>query len=556
MNCEQLHALIEAGDAMPSPDARARGDAHLASCAECSAAWDAYRRWAALEVPQTPSHLRTRIAAAVDGAARRGATRRGKLRAPLLTAGFACVGAALAAAVAYVNSSPKTGPALVESFGGPSAPALPSDSGPPALVSSQSQPRASTSTGWSLEAQADIEGGDDLPPSSVDFNTVLVLAHSSPGDARLDALLDDVESALTRIAGLNVLGFDYALPLIEAGIPEERFAAILGAGHVLTIALQRAPSDFVDAVLLDGRTGEVLAGSAGGSAMPPEGDIDWRDRAEAIARLVHEHVDPAARERADGSKLADVLNTALTELERVAALARLGRSFENGRVVLPEPAIIAAADMAAGSTDSDTKRGVWMLLKGTGHPYLLEPLIQSLFVESDPAVRATAADALEDFVQEPRVREALVRARDTDVSEDVRAEAAASLMTDDERRTRALQTFADVSLPTPERERAMTDYARRTSPPLEDGIVGAMVDFVKESGRTSAWQSLGSLRNPQFVPPLLDALRDDADRDARASAVYGLGFHVDRPEVRAALENVRDTDPEWSVRRAAATMLR
>jgi len=194
-------------------------------------------------------------------------------------------------------------------------------------------------------------------------------------------------------------------------------------------------------------------------------------------------------------------------------------------------------------------------MKGTGHPYAVGPLLQSLGADADPEVRAAAASTLEDFVDEPAVRNALQRAQETDVSAEVRARAAESLLTNEQRRRRARDEFLDEGRPPWERLRAMLDYAGLG--PLDDEIAQAMLRFARneESPRT-AWHALGALRHPAFVEPLLDALRRERDPSVRTSMVFGLAGFIERPEVRERLTEARDEDPDFDVRRATASVLR
>jgi hypothetical protein len=63
------------------------------------------------------------------------------------------------------------------------------------------------------------------------------------------------------------------------------------------------------------------------------------------------------------------------------------------------------------------------------------------------------------------------------------------------------------------------------------------------------------IRNSKLVvPPLLGLLRDSRPL-AREGAVMGLGFHVDFPGVKTALELVAETDPSEGVATAAQDML-
>src|SRR5690606_7872912 len=108
-------------------------------------------------------------------------------------------------------------------------------------------------------APTDLSSFDPAPRFSVDTRTVLVLPDSSSGDARLPALLEDVVAALRETDSLNVLEPERAMPLIAAGIPEERISELLGAGYVLLLELPRDGATLINATLLDGSSGTDAA---------------------------------------------------------------------------------------------------------------------------------------------------------------------------------------------------------------------------------------------------------------------------------------------------------
>lgn len=366
-----------------------------------------------------------------------------------------------------------------------------------------------------------------------------------------------IVAALRAIGGLNVVEPEPALQMIASGVPEERISELLGAGHVLLIELPLDGATFINATLLDGASETDVAFLNVMSAERVT-DGDWSRQAASIARFMHERFDPGMRDAAAAEARDAVLNRALSDLERVTALAKVPRDVADGVTVLPDDVVLAGVDLANASLDPAVRALTWRVMKGTHHPYIVEPLLQALGSDADADVRSAAAGTLEDFVDQPVVRDALVRARDADVSADVRARAADAQLTDAQRRQRARNEFLDEQGGPANRLRAMLDYARLG--PIDDDVAPAMIRFARSetspSRRGTVWHALGRLRHTAFAEPLLDALQRERDASVRRSVVFGLAGFIDAPQVRAHLVEARDTEPDFDVRRAAAAVLR
>lgn len=69
--------------------------------------------------------------------------------------------------------------------------------------------------------------------------------------------------------------------------------------------------------------------------------------------------------------------------------------------------------------------------------------------------------------------------------------------------------------------------------------------------RSTIWQSMIGVGDPNLVDPLLHALANDVDARVRTRAAAALAVHKDAPGVREALDNAMEQDPEWRVRTAA-----
>lgn len=81
-----------------------------------------------------------------------------------------------------------------------------------------------------------------------------------------------------------------------------------------------------------------------------------------------------------------------------------------GKGALDSEVIAAAAALATTSADAQVRESIWAVLRGTRGKQVVQPLLKAL--ASDPAsnIRMQAAFSLRPFLDEPGVREALLRA--------------------------------------------------------------------------------------------------------------------------------------------------
>jgi HEAT repeat protein len=558
MNCLEISSMLDAGALETlAPEARQAVDRHFASCRACRESWVAYRAIADASVPQMPSQLRVRIAAAVAERAM------GETRAKRGWIGIGAVlvvGAALAATavVQLVERAPEPDAASRDSG---AAPAVPTPS------------TRATTTEISIARAADVAVQDAQPVAApiartlvLDHQSIVVLAVPDPTvDASVAAGFarchEEVLRALRSVAGLNVIADERIAVFAAAGFAEEEIARELGAASVMILkTMNREVS--CSATQRDAQTGEQIGISGTVFVGPRWTDEAWRSFAAQVAEIVENQTlkDPTT---VIAQAQATALNTALDDHTRLNAMVELFHATDPPKGPFDAGIVAAAVQIGSSSRDDDARRYAWHVLRGVDDSYVIEPLLHAL--ANDPAenVRGSAALTLGYFVDVPGVRDGLARAASSDPSPDVAAtcctvrEAARyALRSEAERRAFALQTVLDAGLPAEERLRPYNSSIDGRDVPLDEAAARAVfaLGLAEPSARSSAWHLLAQVRNPDFRPTLLDDLASHPAENVRSGAAWALAQYVDDEIVRAALEQASN-DSSRNVQRAAREVL-
>src|SRR6185503_4362346 len=335
------------------------------------------------------------------------------------------------------------------------------------------------------------------------------------------------------------------------------------------------------AELIDVQTSAVRT-RAGRNSSPWTADKS-REVAWDVARVVRDAIleDRNAIARAQTT----VLDPAVGVGGRVTSLGflRRGRLYverlhpDEFQGMAPEPipgafteaVVAAAANIGATWPEAGVRAYAWRYLRGVRDLNLTQALLYSLASDGDANVRCQAALTLGYLVDEPGVRNALMRATVEDPSMEpptsgcilsVRAAAQRALQSDDELRTASLRTVLDTTLPSASRLAPLHESVDGRGLPtvLDQTAAHAVFEIGRESSdariRSRAWESLGSSALPAFTPTLLEDLARHASEDVRAAAAAALKPYAGEMQVRAALEQAR-VDPSLVVRRAAQLAL-
>jgi HEAT repeat protein len=578
MNCEQIDYILD-GAAGETLDAAAKQslDRHLAACDACRGGWIAYQQIAAVSVPRPPRNLRQRIVAALG---EHSAVPARRPRPRVVVGSVALVaGLAAAAAIYFGYDDPEAAtdaPDVAEMLTTDPSARDERASPPSSTVSAD----ASATTADAAGAQGMVEPADT---PALDPYSIVVLVQVQPEFARTQSPIDSqradelakchqaVLQHLRAVAGLNVIGDERVAAFADSDASKEYIAQQLGAGSVMVVT----PDNWCRATQYDSLTGAVRSGLMFGSAEPRADG--WQSFAERVAAAVR---DSTLRDRATvlAEARATVMNTALSDRERMSALFALNRPGADGRQIsdiLDEAVVAAAVQIGMTSSDAQARSGAWLGLRGVDDHYVLEPLLHALANDEDERVRQQAALALSTFLAEPGVKEALQRSAAEDPSHQatadcciatVREAAQRASLTDDELVRWVRQTVLDDTLSARERlvplavtpdnrwvyvdelgddaALAAFDLAARGSG--NAGIRGVALEALART-REAAGSGAG---NPELVARLLSVLATDEDEHVRAAAASVLRPYAGEPDVRAALERAL-TDSSAYVAQAA-----
>jgi len=597
MNCAEVDRAL-ASHGPYTPKQKQAIDEHLSSCRDCREAWAAYRGLVAEPIPATPTALRHRVMRALL------ATRRVEPRAahPLrLGLGLLLLAGAAAASTWVYRSfeeEPTVPSALVESDNAPTAVSPSSgDTG----ARRATRPGAAPANGG--VGQPDVAPAGDAYP--LDAYSLVVLAIPSPALAPeaagyFEQCHEDALRALRTIDGLNLIAGGQVSPYGDSRRPPEEIGRELGAGRVLVLSTASATRfEQMPAPPREHEPGSRVAGScyadlidvqtnagrpiAGGTSSPWTAD-DSRRFAQGVAWGVRNAI---LEDR--GALIARAQATVLDPaggVGRVGALANLRRgrlyaeqlAIDEMQGMAPEPipgafteAVVAAAvNIGSAAPDAMVRLYAWRYLRGVRDPNLTQALLYSLASDGDARVRCQAALTLGYLLDEPGVRNALMRASLEDPSTEpptkdgcilsVRAAAERALQSDDELRAASLRTLLDPTLPSASRLAPLYESldGRGLPSALDETAAQAVFEIGQRAEdarvRALAWESLRSSVLPAFKPTLIEDLDRHPSEDVRAAAATALGPYAGEAQVRAALEQAR-ADPALVVRRAAQLAL-
>jgi hypothetical protein len=572
MNCLEINRLLDAQafERMSASDQQTV-ELHFRHCETCRDAWATYREMAGEVPPETPVELRARVAAAI---AERAPTEAHRLRRSLLFGGVLAVGAAVAAGIA-LQIAERTSSGLARHGEEPApaaAPALPGASD------------AAPSTG-ALAIDAGLDEADDhsvatrndAPPNPAEFaldahSIVVVNVPDPAADARATAEFADcreqVLQQLRAVDGLNVIADQRVTAFASTSLQPEEIARALGAGTVLVLKIMNHQAS-CSATQLDTKTGDERSGLmvfVDSKRRPDE----WTRFAATVAESVR---DAAIKDSLTvlSDAEATVLNTALSDAERVAALSKLRGPGQRSLIAEGSTVVVAAAQIAMASHDAGARASAWVGLRGVRDPYLVQPLLYSLANDAEEDVRRAAAFDLAYFVDEPSVRDALERAAAEDPSgvrpgqcctPTVREAARRSLLSDQELRDLAITTVLNDTLTDRERLQPLVSSPDGRALPVQltEEAARAVLDLGKSSQdadfRARAWWTLvRASPQPAFAQAFLDDLAHHPEDNVRGAAAAGLAQYADDPAVRAALERAASEDRSHGVRQRASDAL-
>lgn len=552
MNCQEINRILDSNTAELLPvDQKKAIDHHFGSCPACREAWAAYREMSALQIPDTPKALRSRIAAALAPAETRAFNR------SLIVGGALVVGAAVAATMALRidDSAPEFSQNREDS-----APITPS--GP--LAEHEVHPNSTNRVDYTPDNNGQSDSTSPHMAAPLDPNTVVVLLIpnrelSERRATLLDQFYMEILRHLQSVPGLNVIHPEHTAPFLASGTLEEEIARQLGAAHLVVLSTSSDPSLRLLITPVDVATGDAT-GSMGfappfDKRWPAELSSDAADVADFIKEGLTD-LTPADRAAAIADARASVLNSSLPPGERVEALGKLPQTPE----ARTEDIVLAAVELA--TIAPNLRASIWRAMYGVDDPYLIDPLISSLNYDDAEHRRRAAATALATFVAEPRVKAALEQARSSDVSETVREAALHALSTVEERDQLALQALLDEKLPVRERLGATMLLEGRRVREVKLTAEAAQAVFDIGAGSTDAdtramaWGKLGrsGVDNPNFKQALLDDLANHPNIEVRTMAAFALKHFSNESDVRIALEQAED-DRSFRVREAARIVL-
>jgi HEAT repeat protein len=346
---------------------------------------------------------------------------------------------------------------------------------------------------------------------------------------------------------------------------DRQAARAQGAGQVLIISTEMG----CGATLHDAGTGDYLNSGVGGQLLAFGG---FEPSAAGLAQSLREKFLFSPETLWEEARKT-VLDTSLPDRQRVSSLWSFGNyrsmSPSLARRALDSDVIAAAAQLATISADADVRESIWAVLRGTRDNQVVQPLLKALASDPESRIRMQAAFSLRPFLDEPGVREALLRAAAQDPDSvptvtcclyTVREAAERAAVPDAQFLEWVRGKLYDESLPVRSRLRPL-------SPSSMDGRFPSLRDFGAEAARVvfdlgrqsqdqeirvMAWDILGHApADPSFIPQFISDLKDHPDAYVRANAAKLLFPHADDPAVSKALEAARN-DPSGQVRIAVS----
>ncbi len=423
--------------------------------------------------------------------------------------------------------------------------------------------------------------GATLDSYAVAVLPIEVLIDDARGAVLADELHQDIRRQLETIEGIHVIDSSRVQPFADSGLPSEDIARQLGVGYVVDGSIQaRFRRHFVNLRLISLESGNHSAGSSAFHLNETNPASHWHPHnvfADAIERFVDGvrlSVFPEARPDAElqvAKARADFLDTGLSDKERLEALRTL--KHPRTRTGYPPPpgsggpdalrgtVAIAAAQLATESQDPHVRSSIWAVTAGVGDAYLVQPLLHALATDSDAKVRVQAARTLEDFIDQPEVREALAFARDHDQDGKVQEAARYSMYSVEEEKAALRAKVMDASLSDRERWIALFQYRgkRLHGLPFDAELKAALLKLAQTGGdplaRTHVWWHLGGSGDRDLTPHLLIAMQEDPHENVRETLVQLLSEYIDEPGVREALDDTLENDDSLLVKSAVRQVL-
>jgi len=563
VNCQETSHLLDA----TAPEAltltqREAIDRHLASCPACRADWTNWGELVALPVPPTPATLRACIAAALP--AQLAVPARRAFR-PYVVGGVLLATAALAAALVWQSTRRDVR----------SATAVSSESTAVARVAREIAEAATPAPAVAGDATPAVAptavATDDAKPAvnpPMDPHRVVVLwrpeaAAGAPDIALGNRCYQAAVAELRTLDGIKV-ATDAAVHTrssfterVTLAWRDRKIARSLGAAKVLVMST----TDGCSATLFDTRTGEMDQGVGGSGVSMEAGHAERFGQSKAHSvreKTLFDDKGLAAAAR------VTVLDASRADRERAAALQKLmGNGPPGQRSSFDKEVVAAAAGIARRSEDAQVRNAIWGLLRDVDDASLVQPLLQALVHDADPKVRYQVALDLHTFLDQPGVREALLRAAAEDADREpewpgtwsVREAAQRAAVAGRDTADWARGLLFDESLPA--RSRLLN--VRGVSPDgrwvgqLNKEAARVVLDIGRREQdakvRAMAWDALRLAPTDEaFVPVLLADLASHPDEAVRAYAVQVLEQQIGNPQVRAAFERARE-DPSIEVRR-------
>jgi hypothetical protein len=213
---------------------------------------------------------------------------------------------------------------------------------------------------------------------------------------------------------------------------------------------------------------------------------------------------------------------------------------------------------------------IWYLLRGSGDPALLRPLVMALGSDADEDTRVQALGTLAaDFAADPQARAALETASVGDPDPFVRVLAQRALGAESAFTQFVMTSLQDTGRSPPERVKAFFHaYGLPTArqygafaadgwilQELDDAAMQALTEVLPAATAQSQRYALAShtlvsqlsyMDHPAITDMLLDGLDPGDTWPDRSLAVEALRRRTDDPRVRAALERIarEDADPQ------------
>ena len=581
MNCKQIQALLDEGDIGALGEEPRRGvEAHLSSCPDCAAEWQAFDLLRATSIPAMPRELST--ACSTLAARQSGSRARRNGRLLLLGAGLTVA----AAAAMWVERHPDVVPPP-----GIAAAALPAATAAAEANREVVQPVSVMASGNVPAEQK------QKPMQSVAAFTVRVLPveDRTTDDAGREAVRvfhASLVQELRKVRGLllldgssaegNAVHPNYEIKIKAAGSSKDNrwnvdLLVIAAAGGDRPVTPFMTSENSVLTPLCSGQAGEKQG-------------LDCSDPAGAAARMlellrqVAFPIDPVWQ----GEMIAQLRDRRVNEMQRFKALSSLRAErprwiagVAGGPVqiayVRPEAGIDVvqgAMDLATTARNPTIIAQIWRQMRGLRQPELIQPLIDATRPDVDPVVRVEAVTTLgADFAGTPIVQAALASVARNDGSALVRMIARRAVEGDQVWQDYVVSALADKSLSDMQRVEPLAYLASQgqyteMQKLLDSDGLGALAQLLPRllspppalTGSSEANRSLTPLvsglpaKQPALLNMYIEILGVSKDRQIRRFAVNALRQQSGDARARNTLDEVAANDDDPVLRELARSL--